>query len=136
MAEKKNWVDFKEIKARATIDMVLEHYGLLEGLKRSGKNLVGRCPIHKGTNPKQFSVNPEKNAFNCFGDCGGGGNVLDFVSKMEEVSIRDAGLLLQDWFGIRVSRLVPLEAGLKPGLKAGSNPIQSRVSPLRREASL
>jgi len=94
----KNWVDYREIKSGVTMEMVLGHYGLLADLKQSGKNLVGCCPIHKGTNPRQFSVNIEKNIFNCFGDCKSGGNVLDFVAKMEDIPIREAALLLQGWF--------------------------------------
>ncbi len=94
---RKNWVDYKEIKAKVTMEMVLGHYGLLADLKESGQNLVGCCPIHKGSNPRQFSVNIERNIFNCFGNCKSGGNVLDFVSKMENVSIREAGLLIQQW---------------------------------------
>ena len=91
----KNWVDYKEIKEKVTMEMVLAYYGVLADLKESGKNLVGCCPIHKGSNPRQFSVNTERNIFNCFGNCKSGGNVLDFVSKMEDISIRDAGLLLK-----------------------------------------
>jgi DNA primase len=34
--------------------------------------------------------------FNCFGDCKSGKNVLDFVVKMEKVSIREAALLFKE----------------------------------------
>jgi DNA primase len=93
-----NWIDFKELKQRVTMEMVLKHYGLWEKLKKSGSNLVSCCPIHKGSNSRQFSVDPEKNIFNCFGNCKSGGNVLDFVSKMEGISIREAGLFLKGRF--------------------------------------
>ena len=103
MDKGKNWVDYKELKASITIEMVLERYGVLSELKKSGRNLAGRCPIHRGSNPRQFSVNPAKNIWNCFGDCKAGGNVLDFVAMMEfgdqdPESIRKAALLLKDWF--------------------------------------
>ena len=39
------------------------------------------------------------NAWKCFGPCGGG-NILDFVAGMEEVSIREAALRLADWFNL------------------------------------
>ena len=78
--------------------MVLSRYGLLTELKKSGSNLVGCCPIHKGTNPRQFSVDPERNIFNCFGNCKSGGNVLDFVAKMENIPVRNAALKLKEWF--------------------------------------
>jgi DNA primase len=47
----KNWVDFKEIKATVSMEMLLRHYELFEKLKPSGGNLVGCCSIHKGSNP-------------------------------------------------------------------------------------
>ncbi|MCG6552029.1 MAG: CHC2 zinc finger domain-containing protein [Candidatus Magnetominusculus sp. LBB02] len=87
-----DWVDFKAVKDIITMEMVLDHYGLMSKLNQSGKNLVGCCPIHQGVNPRQFSVNPDKNIFNCFGNCNGGGNVIDFVSKMENVDTRQAAL--------------------------------------------
>lgn len=96
--EKNHWVDYKEIKERVTMEMVLTHYGVFGKLKPSGSNLVGCCPIHKGSNPRQFSVSPERNIFNCFGNCKSGGNVIDFVAKMEKVDLRQAALLLKDWF--------------------------------------
>jgi len=98
MPNSKNWVDYREIKSRVTMEMVLERYGLLSKFKPSGRNYTGVCPIHNGTNPRQFSVNLEKSMWNCFGDCKCGGNILDFVARMENVTIRNAGLLLKDWF--------------------------------------
>ena len=103
MTARKNWVDYKEIKTEINMKMVLEHYGCFDKFKKSGHNLVSCCPIHKGSNPRQFSVNPEKNIFNCFGNCKTGGNVIDFVALMEfgdkeNESIRKAALLIQKWF--------------------------------------
>ena len=77
------WVDYKEIKSKVNIEDLLKHYSLSGGFTRKGDNLVGCCPIHKGTNPTQFHASIVKNNFNCFGDCHGGGNVIDFVAKME-----------------------------------------------------
>jgi DNA primase len=91
----RNWVDFKAIKQAAMIEQVLDHYGLK--LKRSGKELRGPCPIHKGEGTDTFHANTEKNAFHCF-SCNAKGNVLDLVAAIEECSIRDAALKLKDWF--------------------------------------
>ena len=96
--DSKNWVNFKEIKSQITMEIVLSHYGLFESMKKSGANYVSCCPIHRGSNSRQFSVNLEKNIWHCFGNCKSGGNVLDFVAKKEDVSIREAALLLKDWF--------------------------------------
>ncbi len=98
MAKDKNFVLYKDIKAKITMEMLLKHYGLFDKLRPTGNNLTGCCPIHGGSNPRQFSVSLARNVFNCFGDCKAGGNVLDFVAKMEGVSIHKAGVLLKEWF--------------------------------------
>ena len=92
-----NWVDFKAIKAAVSMTAVLERYQV-RGLKKQGEELRGRCPIHNGEGDA-FHVNVSKNAFQCF-SCQAKGNVLDFVAAMEKCSVRDAGLKLQDWFGL------------------------------------
>ena len=92
------WVDMKALREQVSMEDVLAHYELLDTLREKGNSLVGPCPIHKGTSPSQFSVSPGKNLFNCFGECGGG-NVLDFVIKMEQADNRAAALMLQNWFG-------------------------------------
>jgi DNA primase len=91
------WVDFHAVKQALTLSQVLERYGVK--LKRTGKELHGRCPIHQGKGDESFRANTEKNAFQCF-SCQAKGNVLDFVAAMEKCSIRDAGLKLQEWFGL------------------------------------
>lgn len=98
--EKAHWVDFKKIKTQVSIVQILERYGFLEVLVRSanGDRLSGPCPIHGGTNKTHFRVSVSKNCWNCFGHCKCGGNVIDFVSKKEGVSFRDAALLIQKWF--------------------------------------
>ena len=97
----KKWVDFKAVKEQVSIRQVLEHYDVT--IKKSGRNSACKCPIHNGSNPRQFSFNDEKNAWNCFGNCKTGGNVLDLVSMIEfgdKAHIRDAALLLQEWFAL------------------------------------
>lgn len=101
-------VDFKAVKAAVCLRpsplrsgsmlQVLEHYGLAESFKRSGNSLSGPCPLHNGQNRTQFRVSLEKNYWNCFGTCKGGGNVLDFVARKEGCSLREAALALCDWF--------------------------------------
>ena len=93
-------VDFKAVKSAVTMEEVLRHYGLFDRFKRSGENLTGPCPIHKGGNPTQFRVSLAKNIWNCFSECKGGGNVLDFIAKMEDVSIHAAALKAIEWFDI------------------------------------
>ncbi len=101
------FVDFKKVKEAVTILQVLERYGFTETLKRRGDSLRGPCPVHKGGNPTAFRVSISKNCWNCFGACQGGGNILDLVSRMEEVGIRDAALLVQEWFGLETAPTAP-----------------------------
>jgi DNA primase len=97
---KSSFIDFKAIKAAVTIEQLLQHYGILDQFKRSGDSLSGPCPIHGGTNPTQFRASISKNCWNCFSECKGGGNVLDFVARKENVSIHKAARLLCEWFSL------------------------------------
>ena len=103
---KTEWVDFKKVKEAVDIQMVLDHYSI-KNLHRTGDELRGPCPIHKGSaDSKNFTVNIRKNAFKCFSkDCGARGNVLDFVAAMEHFEVRDAALKLKEWFKVGESQL-------------------------------
>ena len=108
------FVDFKAVKAAVSILQVLERYGIAEKFKRSGDSLSGPCPLHDGQNPTQFRVSISKNCWHCFGRCNDGGNVLEFVARKETVSLREAALMLCDWFD--------LPEGEKPADKTGREP--------------
>lgn len=99
------YVDFRAVKAAVTMEQVLQHYGALERFKRSNNSLSGPCPIHAGTNPTQFRVSLSLNCWNCFGDCQGGGNVLDFVARMENVQPMEAANRLVEWFNLDRTQL-------------------------------
>lgn len=53
-------------------------------LEKQGKNYFGLCPFHNENSPS-FSVSPEKQIYHCF-SCGEGGNVVNFISKIENIS--------------------------------------------------
>ncbi|MBC8459221.1 MAG: toprim domain-containing protein [Deltaproteobacteria bacterium] len=101
MKSKTEWVDFKEIKEKVKIEDILQHYNLLEGFTRKDDELTGFCPIHDSERyyKDSFSANVKKNNWHCF-VCDAGGNILDFVAQIEDVSIREAALLIQEWFDI------------------------------------
>jgi DNA primase len=104
------FIDFRAVKAAVTMQQVLEHYGLRERMRatgNSGENLTGCCPIHKGSNPTQFRVSLAKNCWNCFSSCRCGGNVLDFIAKMEEVPIQKAAQLAAEWFHVAIEPRSP-----------------------------
>lgn len=95
-----NWVEFDEVKRTVSMQMILDHYKI-NWLRKSGKELRGRCPIKKGDSDS-FNVNLSKNAFNCF-SCKARGNVLDLVAAMEQCSVRDAALKIAEWFALGIS---------------------------------
>jgi DNA primase len=93
------WVSFAEVKAAISMRLVLEDYGVLEKLRRSGREQYrGRCPIHQGEGRDAFHAHLGKNVFHCFA-CGAGGNVLDLVAELEQCSAREAALRLQRQYG-------------------------------------
>jgi DNA primase len=95
------FVGFDALKRSVSMAQVLGRYGLLDRLHRSGDSLSGVCPIHAGHNPMQFRVSLSKNCWICFGDCHTGGSIVDFVSRKEGIGIRDAALLIQEWFQVQ-----------------------------------
>ena len=127
MSENKEnrFIGFNQLKQSVTMEQVLGRYGLLEKLRRSGDSLSGVCPLHQGHNPTQFRVSLSQNCWICFGDCHAGGSIIDFVSRMEKVGIREAGLLLQDWFNL----------GPVNGKEAPRPVVKDKVIPFRKESN-
>ena len=90
----------EEIRNSNDIVDVISQYVIL---KRSGRNFFGLCPFHKEKSPS-FSVSPDKQIFHCFG-CGVGGNVIHFVSKIENLDFRETIELLANRANIQLSTL-------------------------------
>src|SRR5437867_11945648 len=101
MKPQEKFVGFDALKRAVSMVQILGRYGFMERLRRNGDNLSGACPIHGGHNQTQFRVSLSKNCWICFGDCHAGGSIIDFVSRKEGIGIRDAALLIQDWFDVR-----------------------------------
>ena len=89
-----------EIRNSNDIVDIISQYVIL---KRSGRNLFGLCPFHKEKTPS-FSVSPDKQIFHCFG-CGAGGNVIHFISKIENVDFKESLEILADRVGIKLPTL-------------------------------
>ena len=90
----------EEIRNSNDIVDVISQYVIL---KRSGRNFFGLCPFHKEKSPS-FSVSPDKQIFHCFG-CGVGGNVIHFVSKIENLDFRETLELLANRANISLPTL-------------------------------
>lgn len=78
----------------ATIGRILDTANISEvvsefvTLKKRGVNQLGLCPFHNEKTPS-FTVSPAKGIFKCFG-CGKGGNSVNFIMELEQLSYPDA----------------------------------------------
>lgn len=78
--------DFIErLRSESDIVSIISEY---VPLSKKGRNYWGCCPFHKEKTPS-FSVTPDKGFFYCFG-CQSGGNVFNFLMKVENILFMDA----------------------------------------------
>lgn len=89
--------DIEEVKSRIEIVDFIQKY---VPLKRAGINYVGLCPFHNEKTPS-FTVNSERQFYKCFG-CNEGGDVLDFVMKVEGLEFPEALKLLAEQTGVEL----------------------------------
>lgn len=123
-----SFIDFRSVKAALTMEQVLQHYGLLDRFKRGTDSLSGPCPIHKGDNPTQFRISVSKNIWNCFSECKHGGNVLDFIAEMEDVTIHAAALKAIEWFQLDPKSMSTTDADRD---QSDETPAREPSSPVR-----
>ncbi len=90
---------FEAVKQSVTTRQAAERYGI-----RVGRNGMCVCPFHEDKNP---SMKVDR-WFHCFG-CQADGDVIDFVSRLENVSPKEAALMLAKDFSI------PYEGREPPG---------------------
>lgn len=82
MKDKLMYDEFSErVRSECDIVAIISDYITL---KKKGKNYWGCCPFHNEKTPS-FSVDPVRGFFYCFG-CHVGGNVFNFVMKLENIS--------------------------------------------------
>ena len=72
-------IDVEVIKRCHSVVDLAERHGVR--LRRSGRCLVGLCPLHEETTPS-FTLYPHQNSFHCFG-CGAGGDVISLAIALE-----------------------------------------------------
>jgi DNA primase len=78
--------DIEEVKARTNIADIVGDY---VSLKSAGVGaLKGLCPFHDEKSPS-FQVRPGVGRYHCFG-CGEGGDVYEFLQKLDHVSFTEA----------------------------------------------
>lgn len=69
-------------------------------LKKRGVNYIGLCPFHNDSHPS-FSVSPSRGICHCF-TCGKGGNAVNFLMELEQMSYIDSLKWLANKYGIEV----------------------------------
>lgn len=85
-----------ELHSKVDIVEVVSRY---VKLRKQGANFVGLCPFHKEKTPS-FVVSPAKQIFHCFG-CGVSGDVVKFVTMIENSDFKEAVLKLSEEAGIQ-----------------------------------
>lgn len=80
-------------------------------LARRGANYLGLCPFHKEKTPS-FTVSPDKQIYKCFG-CGEGGNVISFISKLENLDFKETLEVLAERGNIDIERF-EIKSGFEP----------------------
>ena len=93
----------RELAERNDIESVVSDYVALT--KRSGQNVFGLCPFHSEKTPS-FAVNPSKQFYHCFG-CGKGGDVINFIMEIENMSFPEA----VEFLAKRVNMPLPEKGG-------------------------
>jgi len=89
---------------QSSIDEVLNRSDIVDiassyvTLKRNGADFVALCPFHREKTPS-FHISSDKQLFYCFG-CGTGGNIIDFIMKIENLDFVDTIKFLAERAGI------------------------------------
>lgn len=126
------FIDYAAVKAATTIEMVLQHYGLLEKMKAHGVDgLRGCCPIHHGTDDTQFAVTPAKSLWRCFSNvgCDSGGNHLDLVMRVEDCTLHEAAWRMNEWFNLGMeNKVAESSRSRKPTPPAKEKPAASSIA--------
>ena len=79
---------------KPTIDRIMDATKIEEvvsefvTLKKRGVNYIGLCPFHNDSHPS-FSVSPTRGICHCF-TCGKGGNAINFLMELEQMTYPDA----------------------------------------------
>lgn len=95
---------------QSSIDEVLSRSDIVDiassyvTLKRNGTDFVALCPFHREKTPS-FHISSDKQLYYCFG-CGSGGNIIDFVMKIENLDFIDAIKFLAERAGITLEEEV------------------------------
>jgi DNA primase len=89
--QRKELESIQSIKSRYNL---VSYIGQSVKLRKSGNRFTGLCPFHSEKKQGSFTVYPDDH-FHCFG-CGVTGDIINFVSLYEKITIKDAIIKLAD----------------------------------------
>jgi DNA primase len=93
--------DFQRVKDATDLVAYVESRGIY--LKKAGSAYKALCPFHAEKSPS-FVVNPETQRWQCFGACGVGGTVIDFVMKYDNADESEALRIVAEYARIDLSK--------------------------------
>jgi len=105
--------DVTAVRDRAKIDEIVGSYVALRNA--GGGSLKGLCPFHDEKTPS-FQVTPSRGFYYCFG-CGEGGDVIDFMRKIDNLSFTESIERLADRVGIQLRYTEDSGPRPEPGLR-------------------
>ena len=125
--------DIALVRERARIDDIVGSYVTLKNA--GGGSLKGLCPFHDEKSPS-FNVTPARGFFYCFG-CQEGGDVIDFIQKIDQIIFPEAVETLAAKVGIQLrydESGAPIQRGAGEPAAAAGRGAQGRRRVLRRAA--
>lgn len=105
--------DLETVRERSRIEEVVASYVTLR--RTGGGSLTGLCPFHD-EKTGSFHVTPARGYYHCFG-CGEGGDVIDFIQKINNVSFTEAVEYLADRVGVQLRYTDSGGPRVEPGLR-------------------
>lgn len=101
----------------------------IDDYKIKENELNSLCPFHDDKDTPSFYANLKTSEFHCFG-CGEKGNIITFISKIEDITTKEAKEKLQDLIHLKITlddysseKKLPIEFLEKLGLKNEKNSI-------------
>ena len=99
-------LDLDLLLSRVKLDELAQQAGTK--LHRSGGELRGICPLHKGDNTSAFSVYTDPaghERWRCYTQCNTGGDALDFVRRWRGMDFMGAVKYLAEYAGLNLQDL-------------------------------